>query len=95
VAIHTTMFERLLAMTRERGNIGFLMYVADSVGYLGYALVMLLRGSTSNGDDFVQFFTRACWLTCALSLVCVALSWRYFAARSANPAAVIIAEGVA
>ena len=37
VAIHTTIFERLIAMTRERGNLGFLMYVADSAGYLGYA----------------------------------------------------------
>jgi Family of unknown function (DUF5690) len=37
VAVHTTVFERLVALTRERGNIGFLMYLADSVGYLGYA----------------------------------------------------------
>jgi hypothetical protein len=95
VAMHTTMFERLLAMTRDRGNIGFLMYVADSVGYLGYIVVMLLRGSTNDVADFVQFFTLACWLTCAISLVCVALSWRYFATRSASPAPVVVAEGVA
>jgi hypothetical protein len=93
--MHTTMFERLLAMTRDRGNIGFLMYVADSVGYLGYIVVMLLRGSTNDVADFVQFFTLACWLTCAISLVCVALSWRYFATRSASPAPVVVAEGVA
>ena len=41
VAIHTTVFERLIAMTRERGNLGFLMYLADAVGYLGYAVVMV------------------------------------------------------
>ena len=35
VAMHTTVFERLLGTTRERGNIGFLMTFADSVGYLG------------------------------------------------------------
>ena len=95
VAMHTTMFERLLAMTRDRGNIGFLMYVADSVGYLGYVVVMLLRGSTNDVSDFVQFFELACWLTCALSLACVGLSWRYFAARSANPVPVVVPEGVA
>ena len=36
VAIHTTIFERLIAMTRDRGNIGYLMYLADAFGYLGY-----------------------------------------------------------
>ncbi|MFN9976899.1 MAG: DUF5690 family protein, partial [Phycisphaerae bacterium] len=36
VAVHATLFERLLAMTRDRGNVGFLLYVADSVGYAGY-----------------------------------------------------------
>ena len=41
VAIHTTVFERLIAMTRERGNLGFLMYLADAAGYLGYSAVMV------------------------------------------------------
>ncbi|MFO0950472.1 MAG: DUF5690 family protein, partial [Isosphaeraceae bacterium] len=61
VAVHTTIFERLLAMTRERGNTGYLMYVADSIGYLGYVAVMLLKGSTSF-EDVIGFFLPACWL---------------------------------
>src|SRR5262249_37173962 len=43
VAVQTTLFERLIAMTRERGNIGYLMYLADAFGYLGYVAVMLAR----------------------------------------------------
>lgn len=42
--MHTTIFERLIAMTGERGNLGLLMYLADSFGYLGYVGVMLARG---------------------------------------------------
>ena len=41
VAIHTTIFERLLAMAQQRGNVGYLLYLADSFGYLGYVGVML------------------------------------------------------
>ena len=37
VAFHTTIFERLIALTRERANVGFLMYLADSLGYFAYA----------------------------------------------------------
>lgn len=45
VAVHTTIFERLVAITRDRSNVGFLMYLADSFGYLGYVAVMMSRGS--------------------------------------------------
>lgn len=51
VAVHTTVFERLVALTRERGNIGFLMYVADSVGYLAYAALTLSPGLLAAGPD--------------------------------------------
>ena len=34
VLVHTTLFERLMAVTRDGGNLGFLMYLADSAGYL-------------------------------------------------------------
>jgi hypothetical protein len=81
VAIHTTVFERMLAMTREPGNVGFLMYVADSVGYLGYLVVMLLGGSISRSTDILHFFTLACWTALAVSIVCLAFGWRYFAMR--------------
>ena len=62
VAVHTTIFERLVALTRERGNIGFLMYVADSVGYLAYAALTLSPGLLApdaggvRGAEFVRGF---------------------------------------
>ena len=56
VAVHTTIFERIVALTRERANIGFLMYVADSVGYLAYAALTLSPGLlTSEGSRGVEF----------------------------------------
>ncbi len=96
VAMHTTVFERLLAMTRERGNLGFLMYVADAFGYLGYVAVMIARnlwnqrqagqaGLTSEG--FLQFFVWSCWVAAGLSLFCLVLSWRYFAVRGGQAVA--------
>lgn len=47
VAFHTTIFERLIAASRLP-NLGFLMYLADAMGYLGYAAVLIVR---SNLDD--------------------------------------------
>jgi hypothetical protein len=79
VAVHATVFERLLAMTREKGNLGFLMYLADSIGYLGYVACMLLKSTFNHSGEFLPFFTGACWVTVALSVVCIFASMRYFA----------------
>ncbi len=78
VAVHTTLFERLLAMTRERGNAGFLMYLADSTGYLGYVGCMFLKDSVSTDGAVLPFFSGACWITCGVSLACLTVAAFYF-----------------
>ena len=58
VAIHTTVFERLIAVTREKANIGFLMYIADSIGYTGYILLMLLKRVAPPGQSILYLFLK-------------------------------------
>jgi hypothetical protein len=81
VALHTTVFERLLAMTRDRGNVGFLMYVADSAGYLGYVAVMLGRGLFRADGGFLGFFTTFAGVGAVASLALLAHSGSWFADR--------------
>jgi hypothetical protein len=81
VAIHTTLFERLIAMTRERGNLGFLMYLADAAGYLGYAAVMIGKSFLPRQGVFLRFYTSVSWLIAVLVLSGLALGWAYFSSR--------------
>jgi Family of unknown function (DUF5690) len=81
VAIHTTVFERLIAMTRERGNLGFLMYLADAVGYLGYAGVMVAGSFLPQHGDFLRFYSVVSWLIAVLALTGLGLGWVYFSRR--------------
>jgi Family of unknown function (DUF5690) len=76
VAVHTTLFERFIALTRERGNLGFLMYLADAIGYLGYVGVMLAHGLFPGGADFLGFFviTASLLLLFALLLLLVSVA---------------------
>ena len=69
VAAHTTLFERLLAMTRDRGNIGFIMYLADAVGYLGYVGVMLVRQFVPVSTSFISWFIWVSWIVIVGSAV--------------------------
>ncbi len=84
VAFHTTVLERMLAMTRERGNIGFLMYLVDATGYLGYVGVMIARNLfsgnqlTSGSSNMLDWLVQFSWLTICVSMACLVLSWIYF-----------------
>jgi hypothetical protein len=60
VCIHTTIFERLIAGTKERANVGFLMYVVDSVGYTGYIILMLVKYFVPPGILISVLFLHLC-----------------------------------
>ncbi len=82
VAFHTTVFERLIAVTRDRGNIGYLMYLADAFGYLGYVAVMLGRSVFPKGASFRVFFVGICGCVGSLAIIILCLAWYQFASRS-------------
>ncbi|MCZ2474711.1 hypothetical protein G9H61_04600 [Aquirufa ecclesiirivi] len=44
LTITTSIFERMLAISKHKANIGFLMYIVDSTGYVGYNLLLLCSG---------------------------------------------------
>lgn len=83
VAVHTTIFERLIALTRDRGNMGFLMYVVDSLGYLGYVAVLFVPKRVLIGDEtadgnFYADFRWYCLSVSAISTVAACVAITYF-----------------
>lgn len=49
VAVHVSLFERLIARSRDRGTSAYLLQLADSFGYLGYAGVLALEAVAGSG----------------------------------------------
>ena len=78
VAMHTTVFERMIAMTRERGNLGFLLYVVDAIGYLGYVAVLFGKELLPKSSDFLTFFTITGWTVTICSIIALFLTRIYF-----------------
>ena len=74
VAFHTTVFERLIAVARHPCNLGFLMYLADSIGYLGYAVVILLKTAMSSSVTVLPFFVATLEIVAGLSIVALLLA---------------------
>jgi len=83
VIVHTTIFERLIALTRDRSNMGFLMYLADAFGYLGLAAVFLSRGILGEGT-VLGFFLVSAWGAGVLAVVLLLLGWIWFARMPAQ-----------
>lgn len=83
VAVHTTVFERLIALTRDRGNIGFLMYVVDSLGYLGYVVILLVPREaildlTTSKTSFYESFRWICLIASVISMAAVGVALLHF-----------------
>ena len=79
VAYHTTIFERLIAAFREQGNIGYLMYLADATGYLGYVGVMIAKNYMSEDLNFLGLFVNATfWISIVATLIACVLVGHYY-----------------
>jgi hypothetical protein len=73
VAIHTTVLERFIALTGEKGNLGYLMALVDASGYFGYVMVLLTRKFVQFEGNVLQFFIVACYVAGGVSLL--SLGW--------------------
>jgi len=78
VAFHTTVFERLIAASPRPGNLGFLMYLADSIGYLGYATVVTWKMIDPPGTGIFPFFRSGLLLASVLCILALLFALRYF-----------------
>jgi hypothetical protein len=81
VAIHTTVLERFIALTGEKGNLGYLMALVDSTGYFGYVMVLMTRKFVKLEGNILQFFIVACSVAGAISLLSIAWSAIHYRVR--------------
>ena len=78
VAIHAVIFERLIAITRERATVRFLMYVVDSVGYTSYIGLMLLRYFTHTTESILSLFFKMCLFLAIAGMLLMLFCHLYF-----------------
>lgn len=71
-------FERMIASYRITGNAGFLIYIADSFGYLGSVTVLFIREFAGIQLSWTGFFSTAVIVICVLGMTGTFLSFVYF-----------------
>lgn len=84
IPYNAVFFERLIAAFKVTGNVGFLIYLADSFGYIGSVGVLLSKEVFKVQLNWVQFFsTSVLWLS-VIGMGITIFSMLYFNQKKRN-----------
>jgi len=78
ISYHTMLFERWIAVFRYPGNIGFLMYIADSFGYMGSVGILFYKNSGSKGMSWLDYMINISYVVGLITFVLSLMAWWYF-----------------
>lgn len=78
VPFNALYFERMIASYRIRGNVGFVMYIADSFGYLGSVLVLALKEFSGVQLSWTQFFVQTVFVVSIAGIIGTVIAALYF-----------------
>ena len=86
VPYNAIFFERMIASFHYKSNIGFIIYVSDSIGYLGSVTVLLVKELGRPSISWASFFKEGVLVVGGVGAVCATFSLLYFlrTARKAN-----------
>ncbi|USQ96608.1 DUF5690 family protein [Caulobacter sp. RL271] len=71
------LFDRMIAATGKVGTAGFLIYVADSFGYIGSISLLLVKSFARLDIEWGQFLAIGAYVACGLGLVGLFFAHRF------------------
>jgi len=78
IPFNSIFFDRLIAAFSMKGNAGFFIYVADSVGYVGSVTVMLAKEGMSLQIKWTQFFSQSVMILSFVGVFITLYAMYYF-----------------
>lgn len=84
IPFNSILFDRMIATFRYVSNVGFLIYLADSFGYMGSVGVLLYKDFGAKSLSWVEFFTGISYALAGIGLVGLIFSWVYFQRKAVN-----------
>jgi len=82
IPYNAVFFERMLATFHYKGNVGFLIYVADSMGYLGSVSVLLVKELGQPSVSWGSFFETSVVSVAVIGGISATLSLMYFVRKA-------------
>ncbi|MCH5598187.1 DUF5690 family protein [Niabella ginsengisoli] len=94
ILFHCLIFERLVALLSFKGNVGFLFYIADALGYLGSVAVLFLKEIIGFKQSWAQFLISLNIQSAILVLLLAAFTIWYFRKRLVKKKQQIITSNI-
>jgi hypothetical protein len=78
IQFNSIFFDRLIATFKYVSTVGFLIYLADSIGYLGSASVLFYREFGQKQLSWLEFFMAGGYFVSIAGSILIILSLFYF-----------------
>jgi MFS family permease len=78
IPFNCVLFERLIAAFKHPGNVGFLIYIADSFGYLGSTGVLFTKEIFKIQTNWTDFYTKNVLVLSAIGFIGTIIAAAYF-----------------
>jgi len=76
------LFDRMIAALGVVATAGFMIYVTDAFGYLGYIIVLLYKNFGEQDLSILDFFVTFSYVTAVLCTLSFGASLLYFSRKS-------------
>jgi hypothetical protein len=84
VPFNALYFERMIATYRINANVGFVMYISDSFGYLGSVLVLFGKQLAGKDVSWTSFFEQAVIIITVIGIAGTGLALFYFSKKHSS-----------
>ena len=81
IPFNSLLFDRMIATFRIKGNVGFLIYLLDSFGYLASVIVISIKGSMHLQLNWAQFYAKGVLYFSVLGLLASLAAYLYYAKK--------------
>ncbi len=75
-------FDRMIAAFDIKGNVGFLIYIVDSFGYLGSVLILLYKNFGSSQTSWLSFYISLNYIITITVLILSIIAFLAFKKKS-------------
>jgi len=82
IQFNSIFFDRLIAAFKYVSTVGFLIYVADSFGYVGSVMVMLYKEFGQKDVSWLNFFIQGGYIMSASGSILILISLFYFVRKA-------------
>ncbi len=81
IQFNSIFFDRLIAAFKYVSTVGFLIYLADSFGYVGSVMVMLYKEFGQKQSSWLEFFINGGYIMSVVGSLLIILSLVYFVSK--------------